>query len=93
MTVTDVSPRSGARIVVHACTLVGDPSPIVPFLPWSVKALFTKKARIASDIQDALSDAELIQQLADTAKKLGIKIDLNYSFAQQSSATEPDGSE
>jgi Terminase small subunit len=29
-----------------------------------------------------LSDAELIQQLADMAKKLGIEIDLNYSFAQ-----------
>jgi hypothetical protein len=29
-----------------------------------------------------LSDAELIQQLADTAKELGIEINLNYSFAQ-----------
>jgi hypothetical protein len=29
-----------------------------------------------------LSDAELIQQLADQAKKLGIEIDLNYSFVQ-----------
>jgi len=29
-----------------------------------------------------LSDAELIQQLADTAKELGIDIDLNYSFAR-----------
>ena len=27
-----------------------------------------------------LSDAELIQQLADQAKELGIEIDLNYSF-------------
>jgi hypothetical protein len=34
-----------------------------------------------SDIS-RLSDAELIQQLADMAKKLGIEIDLNYSFAQ-----------
>ena len=41
----------------------------------------------------SLSDAELIQQLSDTAKELGIKIDLNYSFAQQSSATETDRSE
>ncbi|HEV2718148.1 MAG TPA: terminase small subunit [Terriglobales bacterium] len=31
-----------------------------------------------------LSDAELIQQLADQAKELGIEINLNYSFAQQS---------
>jgi hypothetical protein len=29
-----------------------------------------------------LSDAELIQQLADQAKELGIEINLNYSFAQ-----------
>jgi len=34
-----------------------------------------------SDIS-RLSDAELIQQLADQAKELGIEIDLNYSFAQ-----------
>jgi hypothetical protein len=32
-----------------------------------------------SDIS-RLSDAELIQQLADMAKELGIEIDLNYSF-------------
>jgi hypothetical protein len=42
-----------------------------------------------------LSDAELIAQLADTAKELGINIDLNYSFAQQaadvvSNDAEPD---
>jgi hypothetical protein len=35
-----------------------------------------------------LSDAELIQQLADTAKELGIEINLNYSFAQQPPGTE-----
>jgi hypothetical protein len=35
-----------------------------------------------------LSDVELIQQLADQAKELGIKIDLNYSFAQLPSAPE-----
>ena len=40
-----------------------------------------------------LSDAELIAQLADMAKQLGVEINLNYSFAQQSSATETDGSE
>jgi hypothetical protein len=32
-----------------------------------------------SDIS-RLSDAELIQQLADQAKELGVEIDLNYSF-------------
>jgi hypothetical protein len=31
-----------------------------------------------------LSNAELIQQLADQAKELGIEIDLNYQFAQKS---------
>jgi uncharacterized protein (UPF0210 family) len=39
-----------------------------------------------------LSDAELIAQLSDLAKELGVDINLNYSFAQQSSATETDGS-
>jgi hypothetical protein len=35
-----------------------------------------------------LSDAELIQQLADQAKELGIEIDLNYSFAQPKKSDE-----
>jgi hypothetical protein len=35
-----------------------------------------------------LSDAELIQQLADQAKQLGVEIKLDYSFAQQAPATE-----
>jgi hypothetical protein len=30
-----------------------------------------------------LSDAELVAQLADQAKQLGVNIDLNYSFLQQ----------
>lgn len=37
-----------------------------------------------------LSDAELIQQLSDQAKELGVDINLNYSFAQQGPATETD---
>ena len=40
-----------------------------------------------------LSNAELITQLSDMAKQLGVEINLNYSFAQQPSATETDGSE
>jgi len=46
-----------------------------------------------SDAPDVtkLSDAELIQQLADQAKQLGITIDLNYRFAQQPLATASDG--
>jgi hypothetical protein len=35
-----------------------------------------------------VSDAELIQQLADQAKELGIEIDLNYSFAQPKKTDE-----
>jgi hypothetical protein len=30
-----------------------------------------------------LSDAELLAQLSDTAKQLGVEINLNYSFLQQ----------
>ena len=39
------------------------------------------KDREQTDVS-RFSDAELIQQLADQAKELGIEIDLNYSFAQ-----------
>jgi len=35
-----------------------------------------------------LSDAELMAQLADTAKQLGVEINLNYSFVQLPPATE-----
>ena len=35
-----------------------------------------------------MSDAELIQQLADQAKELGIEIDLYYSFAQPKKTDE-----
>src|SRR6516162_6835428 len=35
-----------------------------------------------------LSDAELIQRLADQAKEVGIEIDLNYSFAQPKKTDE-----
>ncbi len=39
----------------------------------------------------SLSDAELVAQLADQAKQLGIEIDLNYRFLQQPAVTKPDG--
>jgi len=53
-----------------------------------------RKEQEADDVSK-LSDAELIQQLADTAKELGVKIDLNYySFLQLPPATkETDGSD
>jgi hypothetical protein len=46
-----------------------------------------QKEREQTDLS-RLSDAELIQRLADQAKELGIEIDLNYSFAQPQK--EPD---
>jgi hypothetical protein len=38
-----------------------------------------------------LSDAELLRQLADQAKELGVEINLNYDFAKLPAATETDG--
>jgi hypothetical protein len=38
-----------------------------------------------------LSDAELIQQLSDQAKQLGVDINLNYSFAQQEPTDKSEG--
>jgi hypothetical protein len=38
-----------------------------------------QKERLETDVS-RLSDAELIQQLANQAKELGIEIDLNYRF-------------
>lgn len=35
-----------------------------------------------------LSDAELIQQLTDQAKELGVEINLNYSFLQRNKSDE-----
>jgi hypothetical protein len=48
-----------------------------------------QEGRAESDAS-RLSDAELIQQLSDTAKELGIDINLNYSFAQLPPAAETD---
>jgi hypothetical protein len=50
-----------------------------------------RKEQEADDVSK-LSDAELIQQLADTAKELGIEINLNYSFLQRNKPDdEPQG--
>jgi len=37
-----------------------------------------------------LSDAELVQQLAEQAKALGVEVNLNYRFLQGAAVTEPD---
>jgi len=46
-----------------------------------------RKEQEADDVS-RLSDAELIQQLSDTAKELGIEINLNYSFLQRNKPDE-----
>jgi hypothetical protein len=46
-----------------------------------------QEARPETDVS-RLSDAELIAQLAEQAKQLGIEIDLNYSFVQPAPTTE-----
>jgi hypothetical protein len=47
-----------------------------------------RKEQEASDASK-LSDAELVQQLADQAKELGIEIDLNFRFAPASGVAGP----
>ncbi len=42
----------------------------------------------SADAGPQLSDAELVAQLADQAKQLGVEIDLNFRFAQQPSASD-----
>lgn len=40
-----------------------------------------------------MSDQELVAQLADLSKQLGVDINVNYSFVQQLSAKKTNGSE
>jgi hypothetical protein len=47
-----------------------------------LRAMLNISAKSEAPDVTKLSDAELIQQLADQAKELGIEIDLNYRFAQ-----------
>jgi hypothetical protein len=47
-----------------------------------LRAMLNLSAKSEAPDVTKLSDAELIQRLADQAKELGIEIDLNYSFAQ-----------
>ena len=53
-----------------------------------LRAMLNISARTEAPDVTKLSDAELIQQLADQAKELGIEIDLNYSFAEPKKADE-----
>jgi hypothetical protein len=53
-----------------------------------LRAMLNLSAKSEAPDVTKLSDAELIQRLADQAKELGIEIDLNYTFAQQQK--EPD---
>jgi Terminase small subunit len=47
-----------------------------------------KEQEAEADDVSRLSDAELVRQLADTAKELGIDINLNYSFLQRNKPNE-----
>ena len=47
-----------------------------------LRAMLNISAKQSAPDVTQLSDAELIAQLAQQAKELGIEIDLNYSFAQ-----------
>jgi hypothetical protein len=53
-----------------------------------LRAMLNLGAKSEAPDVTKLSDAELIQQLADQAKELGIEIDLNYSFAQPKKTDE-----
>ena len=53
-----------------------------------LRAMLNISARTEAPDVTKLSDAELIQQLADQAKELGIEIDLNYTFAQSKKPDE-----
>jgi hypothetical protein len=88
---TDLTPET-ARLIEHLT---------VDSRGWLIPKLFSKLAAskelramlnlsAKSEAPDVtkLSDAELIAQLAQQAKELGIEIDLNYSFAQPQK--EPD---
>jgi hypothetical protein len=56
-----------------------------------LRAMLNISAKSEAPDVTKLSDSELIAQLADQAKQLGIQIDLNYRFAQQPPATVTDG--
>ena len=53
-----------------------------------LRAFLNLSAKSEAPDVTKLSDAELIAQLAQMAKELGIEIDLNYSFAQPKKSAE-----
>ena len=53
-----------------------------------LRAMLNISAKQSAPDVTQLSDAELIAQLAQQAKELGIEIDLNYSFAQPKKTDE-----
>jgi hypothetical protein len=55
-----------------------------------LRAMLNISARSEAPDVTKLSDAELISQLRDQAKQLGIEINLNYHFAQQPPVTVSD---
>ena len=90
---TDLSPET-ARLIEDAT--VDSKGRLIPKLfskTWANAELRKmlniggQKEREQTDLSQ-LSDAELIQRLADQAKELRIDIDLNYSFAQPKKTDE-----
>ena len=53
-----------------------------------LRAMLNLSAKSEAPDVTKLSDAELLAQLAQMAKELGIEIDLNYSFAQPKKTDE-----
>jgi hypothetical protein len=60
----------------------------VQLLPTALLNIGRPEERTTTDLS-RLSDAELVAQLADQAKQLGIEIDLNYRFLQQPAVPKP----
>jgi hypothetical protein len=92
---SDIDPEHRKNIEKIAFTGNGR---IVPILHSSLEA--NKELRKLLDIGRRddlagarLSDAELIQQLADQAKELGVEIKLDYSFAQRPPDSETGGND
>ena len=53
-----------------------------------LRAMLNISAKQSAPDVTQLSDSELLAQLAQLAKELGIEIDLNYSFAQPKKTDE-----
>jgi hypothetical protein len=94
LTVREERPRLISDLAPEVAQLIEDVTAdskgrLIPRFYSKLQALKELRAMLnigkPADVSDVsrLSDAELIQQLADQAKQLGVEIDLNFRFAQQ----------